>query len=248
MEHSHNIAYQAKRYVDLSKEVILETLWPTRCAICDVPGSLICEHCRKNLPYIDSYLACPVCGAPYGVIQCCECNTESMKALKRKRPAFDECLSVVELSDASAQLVRTWKDAGEERISIVLAEMMNHIIPRRWLNDKPYLVSIPASSEAMRRRGFDHIDELCYYLNEASGIPRRNIFKRPHASDQRKLSKTERIANMENAIQLIGHNWIPSSVIVVDDVYTTGATMNAAAEALKHAGAQRVYALTFARA
>ncbi len=53
-----------------------ELLWPTRCVSCEMPGELVCEQCRENLPWIAQRWACPDCGAPFGYLTCTECTHE----------------------------------------------------------------------------------------------------------------------------------------------------------------------------
>ena len=55
-------------------EGLAEALWPTRCVGCDQPGTLLCDRCRAELPWIEQRLACPVCGAPFGFLTCTECD------------------------------------------------------------------------------------------------------------------------------------------------------------------------------
>ena len=80
------------------------------------------------------------------------------------------------------------------------------------------------------------------------GLPWVRLFSRPEATDQRKLTRVERFANMRHAVRLLPGAVTPSSVILVDDVYTTGSTLFAATEALKDRGTERVFCITFARA
>ncbi|MEO2484083.1 double zinc ribbon domain-containing protein, partial [Eggerthella lenta] len=92
-------------------EAIAETLWPTRCAVCDTPGEVLCAPCSLNLSHIDWWRACPRCGAPFGRVQCSECNDVLMSVAGRDEPPFDACTSAVAFDDAAARIVRTWKDA-----------------------------------------------------------------------------------------------------------------------------------------
>ena len=64
----------ATKVARLTSEALLETLWPTRCAVCDTPGEVLCAPCSLNLSHIDWWRACPRCGAPFGRVQCSECN------------------------------------------------------------------------------------------------------------------------------------------------------------------------------
>lgn len=61
-----NIANTIALYGLGAAEALAETVWPTRCAVCDAPGEPLCEHCRTALRYVDWWRACPRCGAPFG--------------------------------------------------------------------------------------------------------------------------------------------------------------------------------------
>lgn len=61
--------------LNVAKGGVEELLWPTRCVLCDVPGTLLCEDCRLEIPYIDSLHACPYCGQAYGKLVCIDCNS-----------------------------------------------------------------------------------------------------------------------------------------------------------------------------
>lgn len=61
--------------LNVAKEGVEELLWPTRCVLCDTPGTLLCEECRLEIPYIDSLHACPHCGQAHGKLACIDCNS-----------------------------------------------------------------------------------------------------------------------------------------------------------------------------
>lgn len=61
--------------LDIAKQGAEELFWPTRCVLCDVPGTLLCEECRLEIPYIDALHACPYCGQAYGKLACIDCNS-----------------------------------------------------------------------------------------------------------------------------------------------------------------------------
>ena len=97
------------------------------------------------------------------------------------------------------------------------------------------------------RRGFDHGEELAQALADRLGLAVAPVLARPRSRDQRALARRDRLANMEGRfIPLPGASAFPS-VILVDDVYTTGATLFAATDAVRVAGAATVRCLTFAR-
>ena len=112
----------------------------------------------------------------------------------------------------------------------------------------PTITFIPDSTEAFRRRGFDHGRELAEALAAQSHLPCAQLFNRPQSLDQRTLSRKSRIANMQARITIKKDAAIPDNILIVDDVFTTGSTILRAVSTLKEAGAQHVHALTFARA
>ena len=237
----------AQAYGHAASEALAETLWPTRCAVCDEPGEVLCEICRRNLPYVDWWRACPRCGAPLGRVQCTECNEVMMAARGRTEPPFAGCASATVFDDDSGRVVRTWKDAGERRLGDVMADVMAPVVPPAWRRRCCAVVPIPATSHAVRRRGFDHGLELACAVACRLELPAVEILSRPRSLDQRKLSGSERLANMEGRFRALPGADAPRTVLLVDDVYTTGSTLYAATDALRAAGTHEVYCLTFAR-
>ncbi len=228
-------------------EAVAETLWPTRCAVCDTPGDLICQRCLLHLRYIDWWRACPRCGAPMGRLQCCECNSVMMQALGRDEPAFDAMASVVEYDEAAARIVRAWKDGGERRLGAVMARMMANAMPAAWRAGCPVITPVPATAAALRRRGFDHTAELARVLARRMGITYAALLARPRTHDQRALGRQGRARNLSGSFQVARGAKVPPFVLLIDDVCTTGATINAASDALRAGGAETICCLTFAR-
>ncbi len=227
-----------------AKEAALETLWPTRCAICDAPGHLICPACLRALRYVDANRACPVCGAPFGQHQCTECNDAMLKAASRDALPVDGMAHVLLADGAARRIVTTYKDANEQRLAADIARLMARCVPPEWR--QAHVVHIPATKDAVRRRGFDHADALADELATAARMQRARLFARPKNADQRAFDRRGRMQNMSGRFHLETER-IPKEVLLVDDICTTGATLFAAADCLRASGAQAVYALTFAK-
>ncbi len=228
-------------------EVITETLWPTRCGACDKPGNLLCETCESILPFIDACTACPRCGAAYGRIQCCECNAVMLASSGREVLPFNRMASAVELRDDTHRIISVYKDSGEQRLAEIIAAIMARYIAPEWICGAT-VTCIPATTAAMHRRGFDHAELLATSLASRIGLDFQKLIARPHTRDQRQLSRRMRLANMNRIMSLADDAHVPPKVIVVDDVCTTGATLYAAADALRDGGACELFGLTFARA
>ena len=232
---------------DRAFEVFAETLFPTRCAVCDAPGTPLCPRCTAALPYIDVLLACPRCGARFGRIQCTECNCVLLAPFGYKEPPWDGAASAVVLTDETRRVVTVFKDQGERALARPIAAILARLIPPSWLVGRPAIAFVPATSAARRRRGFDHAELLARELSWALGTDLAPLLTPPRRLDQRKLSRTARIQNMRESFAVLPGATAPRTVIVVDDVCTTGSTLFAATEALKKGGVEKVYALTFAR-
>ena len=71
----HPVLDRLASRLDVAKQGAEELLWPTRCVLCDVPGTLLCEECRLEIPYIDAFHACPYCGQAHGKLACVDCNS-----------------------------------------------------------------------------------------------------------------------------------------------------------------------------
>ncbi len=225
----------------LIADAVCETLWPTRCALCDAPGDVLCARCAARLDYLDFWRACPHCGAAFGFLQCDHCTPLVSKGEETRL-----CLSALRYTADTGALIKTYKDKGEQRLSGTLAAILANTIPPswpRWANGVTY---ISATTPARRRRGFDHMELLAQALAAQYGLPCIRTLNPPLARDQRILGRVERRQNVQGRFTTCdcapGHR-----LLLIDDVFTTGSTMQQARIALESSGAQ-VRCATVARA
>lgn len=234
-------------HLNLLKESLLEVLWPTRCIICDLPDHLICPQCLKHLPYIDYWQACKCCGAEYGQVLCCECNSMILATRGLEHYPLDGCVSVFRLTPTSRRIVTMYKDRNEKRLSLPLAHLLANIIVPAWKHDA-IICPIPARPSAKRRRGFDHMETIAADLQAISNMPYSALLQTTKGGDQRVLNAKERLKNMKDSFQIKPEvDTLPARVIIIDDVLTTGSTLFAAAHTLKQAGVNEVFGVTLAR-
>lgn len=227
-------------------ESMAETMWPARFAVCDKPGQVICERCLLTLPYIDRLKACPACGAAFGITVCTECNSATLAWRELDSFGIDACASATRLTEKTRRIIVTYKDKGEMRLADPIAALMARALPRAWRSGT--LVPIPARRDAREERGFDHIETLSRAIGIATELPTENLLAANRRKDQRSLEAKQRSRNAKAAFSLASPSRIPKEVIIVDDVFTTGATLRGAAQVLREAGAETVRALVFARA
>jgi predicted amidophosphoribosyltransferase len=216
---------------------LVDLLLPQRCLVCGVLGAVVCEGCRARLPRLPPPL-CARCGAPtaWPVSRCGECSG--------RRLAFASARAAVIYDDAVRRIVGGWKERGLRRLAVLAAELVAETVPRPAV---AALVAVPPDPERALRRGDHPAGRLARELGQFWKLPVEEVLARPQSgSRQRGLSLADRRQNVRDAFRPAGA--APPAVVLADDVYTSGATANAAASALRKAGARRVDVITFARA
>jgi predicted amidophosphoribosyltransferase len=215
---------------------ILNLLLPAKCVVCASGGEQLCGRCRAGLPLLRPPL-CERCGAPaaWPVPRCRECSG--------RRLAFASARAAVEYDDSVRRVVAAWKERGLRRLSAEAAGLLVHAVPAPQV---AMLTFVPPDRERMLQRGHHPAERLAHELGARWDLPVRPLLAWtrviPH---QRGLSRPDRRRNVAGAFAPAAR--APSRVGLVDDVYTSGATANAAASALRKGGARRVEVVTFAR-
>ena len=230
-------------------EGLAEALWPTRCAGCDQPGELLCDECRAALPWVEQRLACPTCGAPYGFLTCTECDGTWVPRAT---------VAALGFRGAPARMVTALKDAHELRLAPVMAAAMLTALeeasawpaadglPRFSPSRVDGVCFVPATAAACSRRGYDHMELVSRELAAISGIPLADVLVRPRARDQRELGRSERAENLAGTMHAV-EDVSGARLLLLDDVATTGASLNEASRALLARGAAQVTACVLAR-
>lgn len=216
---------------------LLDLVFPVNCAGCDRPGVPLCDLCLSRVPHIDPATACPACGAP-NVGPCRECGG--------RRFAFTEARCAALLEPPVSRAVVLLKDACERRYAVPLADLLAGAAAG-WLAEGDVLVPVPASPAAVRRRGFDHALDIARALSARTHVPVMRALAARAGADQRALGREQRFENRLHAFTLAAVRELPSRVVLLDDVLTTGATLDAAARVLLAAGVEQVRALAVAR-
>jgi predicted amidophosphoribosyltransferase len=215
---------------------VLDLLLPQRCLVCGTAGSQLCGRCRAVLPGLPPPL-CERCGAPtaWPVRRCNECAG--------RRLAFATARAAVAYDNAVQLLVAGWKERGLRRLA---DEAVSVMVERLSRVDDAVLTFVPPDRDRRLRRGYHPAERLASGLAAEWSLPCESLLDRLGRSRrQRGLSLPERRRNVSGAFAA---GAAPDCVVLVDDVYTSGATAHAAAAALRGAGARRVDVITFARA
>jgi putative sigma-54 modulation protein len=216
---------------------MLDLLLPRRCAVCSERGTDLCACCRAALPRLRGPL-CERCGAPvaWPVRRCLECA--------RRRLAFASARAAVAYDGAVRALVAAWKEHGLRQLAGLAAELVTEVVPRPAVD---VLAPVPTDAERARTRGYRPVAALADELGRLWDLPVEPLLARPRAGPrQRGLALAARRRNVRGAF--VTTACPPRRVAVVDDVYTSGSTVAAAAGALRASGTRHVHAVTFARA
>lgn len=220
----------------------LELLYPQVCPFCgQISPEGICDRCRKKIVYIRSP-RCMRCGKPVSDDSqefCEDCSDrESYITCGRNLWLHREPVAGA-LYRFKYHNRRNYGKVFAGELAVCYAEQL-----RRWKIEE--IIPVPLHRSRRRKRGFNQAEILARGLADAAGIPVRTdvLFRVKKTSPQKRLGKRERQANLQGAFA-VSREWNPrKNVVLIDDIYTTGATLNRAAKILKKAGAQNVYFLT----
>jgi competence protein ComFC len=220
-------------------ETALDLVFPPRCVSCRAWGAFLCRLClagaMRALPP-----RCWVCWMPSNLEVCGRCRVE--------RPAFSEARSVFAYEDAARDAVHALKFNGVSAVAGVMAEQMASLL-ERWAPPVDAVVPVPLSVSRLRTRGYNQSELLARSLARATGIPLVRgaaVRARSTPPQARQPDEAARRANVSKSF-LPGGKRISGNVLLIDDVLTTGATLDACARVLLGNGADGVVALTFAR-
>jgi ComF family protein len=233
---------------------VLDLLYPPRCYACRSPTAVqaLCAPCRQRIRSPVSPL-CPICGVGFGTVG----GDEHVCGLCLSRPPYFRMaractlyVSAAERDDPLPTILHRYKYDGDVRLAKPLGDLLRERCPLP-VHNYDVVVPVPLHPSRLRWRGFNQALLLLRPLARAARIAvdpfslERIRATRP----QVQLNETDRRANVTNAFAVVRPEHIRNArVLVVDDVYTTGATVNDCCRALRGAGARHVDVLVLARA
>lgn len=226
---------------------IMNLLYPRRCPVCgDIVSpdkNLIHPSCISRLSPIKSP-SCKKCGK-----EVIGEHTEYCYDCSRHTRTFDWGMALLQYNEAAKHSMATVKYKNRREYLDFYAAAIDSRFRKNVLRlQADALVPVPIHPSRRRKRGYNQAEELAARLSALWGIPMdaRLLVRRKKTAPQRELNPDERLKNLQEAFavnteRLDGGIGIPESVVLIDDIYTTGSTMEACTRALKAAGVKRVY-------
>lgn len=213
---------------------LISNIAPHDCLGCGYEGKLICVQCVNNFEKIPE--------------RCYRCRKLS--------PQFRTCLSCSRMSGLNQVYVPTVYDKlakdlmwqlkfyGVQAAAMTMSKYMLPLLPS---DAQACLVPVPTATKRARGRGYDQAKLLAHELSRRSHLPYVDCLRRSGQTHQVGASRKERLQQLEAAFHVKRNLVRDQNIILIDDVITTGATLEAAAATLKEAGVRHISALVFAQ-
>jgi len=222
------------------KTALFDLLFPLRCFGCGSEGDLLCESCRRSLSRIEPPF-CQRCGTQLGERSLC-------RVCIRHPLTIDGIRSLFIFEGTVRQAIHQFKYSSVKMAAVPLGQMLADFLRSQRLPGD-VLMPVPLHRKRLRERGYNQASLLTTEIGKHTGLPvaEASLFRlRDTLSQARTASADERRENVRGAFgcreRLLGHN-----IMLIDDVCTTGATLDACATVLKAEGAGSVWGLTVAR-
>jgi ComF family protein len=224
----------------------LDALLPSRCLLCAAPaphGRDLCPGCLADFPH--NHACCARCAQPLPepAAHCGAC-------LKRE-PSYACAWAPYQYAHPLNLLEARFKFRRDLSAGRVLADLLVAAARLRWSHDLPdRLLCVPLHTTRLRERGYNQALELARPLSRALGIPlAHDLLQRVRATRaQTGLDAKARRRNLRGAFVCAADAALPAHVVIVDDVMTTGSTVEECARVLRRAGVARVDVWALARA
>ena len=200
----------------------------------------ICEDCSM-VPELIKMQICPDCNKPRDIDPlfpgCPYCNGKKFR--------FNSFISSFYYENAAKMTISNYKFNKKYSNARTIAYYISKRIKYLEYLKPEVIIPAPSHKKRIKKRGFNHVLLICKHLSEYTGIPYDDILiKIKDTKAQSSLTYEERLTNLKNAFDIMPHSY--KNVLLVDDVYTTGSTVNELCKVLKKSGVKEINVVTFA--
>lgn len=219
-------------------DTLLSSIAPHDCVACDTTGDLLCNSCLTLLP--ETLSKCYRCNKATN-------NHQTCKTCQKTSP-LEAVWVCTDYESVAKQLVYALKFERAYASANVIAQAIALHVGNALPQDA-VLSYVPTATSRVRQRGYDQAALIASRLHSYTNIPYRSTLLRLGQQRQTKSTRAQRLQQLENAFQVRSKSIRKQShIILVDDVFTTGATLESAARTLRAAGVPKVSAVIFAQA
>lgn len=199
---------------------IVAKIAPHDCLGCRAEGSLLCPDCIQKLPFG---------GSPPHI----------------ETQYLDSIVAATLYEGLAKKLVWKLKSKGAQEAATIMANCMLPYVKR---NRRTVLVAVPTATRRVRQRGYDQAKLLARQLARQAKQPWMDCLTRSGQAEQVGANRDQRLNQLAKSFRVTQQRFVRGAhIILIDDIVTTGATLEAAARILKQSGAGKIEALTFAR-
>ena len=238
---------QVFMFAKSSAGFLLDLIYPRRCPVCLAalpPGKmLICPPCKERIRYVKGPV-CYKCGKPLS-----DETRELCRNCEKRIPSFVEGISWAEYtSDYTRRMMNEVKYHGDPHLlDFPCEDLLRRQGERMRSWNAEVLIPVPLHRKRLLKRGYNQAEEIARRLSKGLGIPvdPELLLRRAETKAQKKLSSEGRAMNLMGAFQT-SRPCPYRRVILVDDIYTTGATAEACTRTLLSAGAEQVFFISLA--
>lgn len=239
-------------FLEKLQDVVACYIFPQTCLVCgneSRTGRPLCVSCLEKEFFPIAHSAsfsdsdptrCVTCGRPLisAAELCTVCRNIPLLT------AIDRIIPLYAYSGCAQELLAVWKTTGVHGLSWPFAYCLSIVLQKSIHVRQMAVIPVPPRPQKIRDNGWDQVEELVMILERYYEIPILRCLKRTTTVQQKKLGRLARSMNLRGGINVIPGSQIPETVIVLDDLMTTGSTLDACAAVLKHNGCKKVYGLT----
>ncbi len=230
----------------------LQVLFPAACESCNNPlwddPPSICRTCWSSLLPISSP-CCPQCGDPFtSPIALQQSPTHICGNCRLRQPAYTQIWSLFPYQSPLKEAIVSLKYRGMRSLTPHVVQAMLTVLPA--LPNVDYLMAVPLHPDRLREREYNQSLLLAYGLSRHLKIPLllSCLLRTKSTVPQTSLSRKQRLTNLRQAFAVNKVSRVKDkTILLIDDVFTTGTTLHECAKALRKAGSGPVYGLTLAR-